>query len=323
MKKLLFALVIFASFSALAGGSIFHHKSHSRNSNGVDSISAYVCGSLKCHDVVIKEGSCDGIEHASMQYGVCMCDEGYKVKDFECVKDDGSECSTVGSCPSEKFCNFGGPKTPNTCQKLRSEEFEYDGIKYYYNNEFDLSSWCRSTEGTNDCSYGYLTYYGAYDWCETQGARLLTSEEVQSLPTQWLSKLPWHSNQTSYWLDDGRLTKEGEVISLGDTTGYKGAGGVVCVKDLTVNSGTEVTENQWIPLQGCDCTDKGVSSDSSDKLCDIQCCMDRYGKNSYTVNHVCCKMDDYDCICAANGCKTGSKTSPLDDFCCAKAQGLI
>ena len=77
MKKILFTLMILISFSAFAGGSIFHHKSRSRNANGVDSIGAYVCGSLQCHDVDIKEGSCDGIEHATMQYGVCTCDDGY------------------------------------------------------------------------------------------------------------------------------------------------------------------------------------------------------------------------------------------------------
>ena len=86
MKKLLFTLMILASFSAFAGGSIFHHKSRSRNANGVDSIGAYVCGSLQCHDVVIKEGSCGGMEHATMQYGVCTCDEGYRDQNGKCVE---------------------------------------------------------------------------------------------------------------------------------------------------------------------------------------------------------------------------------------------
>ena len=91
MKKILFMLMILASFSAFAGGSIFHHKSRSRNANGVNSIGAYVCGSLQCHDVVIKEGSCNGMEHATMQYGVCMCDEGYKLEDGKClVFEDGA-----------------------------------------------------------------------------------------------------------------------------------------------------------------------------------------------------------------------------------------
>ena len=80
----------------------------------------------------------------------------------------------------------------------------------------------------------------------------------------------------------------------------------------------------WLPIEGCDCdTKKGISKDASDDVCNIQCCIDKYGNNGYAVNKVCCKKDDDDCICAANGCKTGDLATPLDDFCCAKAQGLI
>ena len=97
MKKL--ALILTACMYAsatLAGGSIFGGGgggSHSRTKNpdGVHSVGVHVCGSLTCPDVIIQQGSCDGIEHASMQYGVCVCDDGYKVVKNRCVSDDKCE----------------------------------------------------------------------------------------------------------------------------------------------------------------------------------------------------------------------------------------
>lgn len=81
--------------------------------------------------------------------------------------------------------------------------------------------------------------------------------------------------------------------------------------------------SQWMNIVGCDCTTEGISKDSSDALCNIQCCRDKYGDSGYAVNTTCCKKDDDDCVCKANGCKTGDLATPLDYYCCAYAQGLI
>ena len=79
MKKLALILTILLLGSqGLAGGSIFGgggggHKTRTSNPNGVESIGVHICGSLKCPDVIIRRGDCEGIAHASMKYGVCLC----------------------------------------------------------------------------------------------------------------------------------------------------------------------------------------------------------------------------------------------------------
>ncbi len=246
MKKhiLLLLIGIFVSSAVFAGGSIFGKKHRENNPDGVYSISVFVCGALKCPKVIIREGKCG--EHSSKQYGVCLCDSGYVMKNGQCVVDSSANCNAISSCNAGYFCNFGGEGTPNVCQKVQAETFEYDGTTYHYNRRTDLSSWCRSTENSNDCAYGFLTYYGAYDWCLTQGARLLKSEEVPTLAQQWLEKLPWNGNLSAYWLDDGRILADGTLAPLGDTTGWEGAGGVVCVKntssDFPMSNLTQIEE---------------------------------------------------------------------------------
>ncbi len=327
MKKIVFLLIVglFLSSMAYAGGSIFGKKHKESNEDGVYSIRVFICNTLNCPDVVMYPADCEKVPHSTLQYGVCMCDSGYVMKNGQCVVDSSANCNVISSCNTGYFCNFGGEGTPNVCQKIKAETFEYNGVTYYYNKRVDLASWCRSTpENANDCAYGYLTYYGAYDWCSMQGARLLKSEEVPTLAQQWLKKLPWDGNLTAYWLDDGRVLTDGSVVSLGDTTGWEGAGGVVCVKDNTALSSVSADGTiQWMNIEGCSCTDNGVSTDTSDEVCNIQCCRNKYGEKGYAVKGRCCPKDDDDCICAANGCKTGGNATPLDDFCCAKAQGLI
>ena len=79
-----YLVLILSSCSVWAGGTIFGH-SKSSNTNGVSSIGIHICGSLTCPDVIIQQGNCDNIEHATMKYGLCVCDEGYIVKDRECI----------------------------------------------------------------------------------------------------------------------------------------------------------------------------------------------------------------------------------------------
>ena len=98
MKKiLLFLGLCLLGTSAFAGGSIFGgHKTRPNNPDGVSSINVHICGSLSCPEVIIKKGDCGKIPHTHMQYGVCMCDEGYQVKDGECV--DICEASPIEHC---------------------------------------------------------------------------------------------------------------------------------------------------------------------------------------------------------------------------------
>ena len=320
-----FCGVIFIPLLVNAGGSIFKHKEQTYNSEGVNSIGVHICSNLVCPKVLIIEKDCSYLPHSSSRYGVCMCDTGYVLKNGKCVESSSSNCTEIDSCDKGYFCNFGGEGTPNACQKVVAETFEQNGTTYYFNRRSDLNSWCRSTEGTDNCVYGYLTYYAAYDWCLSLGGRLLTSEEVSTLPSEWRSELPWGSNMRAYWLEDGRIMANGTIGGLGDASGWEGTGGVVCIKDNESASATGGSSGiRWMDVEGCNCnTEEGVSTDTSDELCNIQCCRDKYGENGYEVNKTCCQKDDNDCICAANGCKTGSNTTPLDDFCCAKMQGLI
>ena len=102
MCVILLGYVLLFSISVSAGSSIFWgHKSHSRNSNGVNSIGVHICGSLTCPDVIFKEGDCTNIPHASMEYGVCTCDDGYFVQGTKCVKCPSGEYSdgTHGCAP--------------------------------------------------------------------------------------------------------------------------------------------------------------------------------------------------------------------------------
>ena len=89
MKKLTLTLaILLLGTQALAGGSIFggggggHRAS---NPDGVKAIGVHICGSLNCPDVIIQRGDCTGIDHAHVQYGVCLCDDGYYALKGRCV----------------------------------------------------------------------------------------------------------------------------------------------------------------------------------------------------------------------------------------------
>ena len=334
IKKIAILLLVgmFFSGSVFAGGSIFSgSKRRQSNPNGVDMIGIHICANLRCPKMGIMDGSCNQLPNSSRYYGVCICNLGYALKDGQCVIDTGANCNTIASCEDGYFCNFGGEGSPNACQKVRAESLEQNGRRYYYNREEDLSSWCRSTSEGKNCKYGYLTYYAAYDWCLSLGGRLLNSKEVEGLPSEWLGRLPWNGNLAAYWLSDGRLSATGEVLALGDTTGWEATGGVVCVKDTNDaqvdsegNSGA-----RWLGIEGCDCdTDKGVSYDTSDNLCNIQCCRDKYGEEGFYNAGVCCSnINNDDCvcgaICAGGSCTHGDYARLLGGYCQAKLEGLI
>ena len=87
----------------------------------------------------------------------------------------------------------------------------------------------------------------------------------------------------------------------------------------------DLEDFEWVDIVGCECDErKGVCTDSSDELCNVQCCINKYGKkNAFEVKGVCCRREDDDCICRANGCRTGEHATPLDSYCCAKEKGII
>ena len=115
----LFSSIFFVSVCAFAGGSIFGgHKTRTSNPNGVSSIGIHICGSLNCPSVIIKNGDCGTVKHATTKYGVCVCDDGYEAKDGKCVSkgsqqqcEDGyivreGECVPDGSdCLDSDCCN--------------------------------------------------------------------------------------------------------------------------------------------------------------------------------------------------------------------------
>ena len=95
-------LSLILSTTALAGGSIFGgHKTRTSNPDGVNSIGIHICGSLNCPDVILKNGDCGTVEHATVKYGVCVCDEGYKADNDKCVPISQENCNKTG----EKWCS--------------------------------------------------------------------------------------------------------------------------------------------------------------------------------------------------------------------------
>ena len=132
----IFTISLLLTSSVLAGSSIWGHRHKTSNPNGIHSIGIYICGSLSCPKVVIKNGPCDGIENASMQYGVCLCNDGYQVQDgicveesyvctselvqitncdgslTECCPDDGNVCEDPEcDCPANCICDLDGTIT--------------------------------------------------------------------------------------------------------------------------------------------------------------------------------------------------------------------
>lgn len=105
MKKLLFLLSItLVSVGAFAGGSIFGgHKARTSNPNGVSSIGIHICGNLNCPDVIIQTGDCFTVPHATVKYGVCVCDDGYVAQGEKCVSKEG-KCEGV-SCTGCQTCD--------------------------------------------------------------------------------------------------------------------------------------------------------------------------------------------------------------------------
>ena len=160
-----------------------------------------------------------------------------------CYPTEGRRCSSVRSCPSGYFCNYGGTlnsskkqkgkfgQTPNVCQLVTPQEFTYKKVTYYYNSEQDLKSWCRAANNKPNCIWGYLAKSGAESWCASLGKRLLTKAEMASVWNKLKEKLPQTYRGYAYWVQEGvwiEDKKGGRSFGKGNIDGYGGKGGVVC-----------------------------------------------------------------------------------------------
>lgn len=344
----LFICSALVSCSVLAGGSIFGHSKTS-NPEGVLSIGVHICGQLNCPEVIIKEGDCTSIEHATMKYGVCVCDEGWKVQDDKCVVSveetdcslsncmlcetdetgkntnsflpmgtaceqgglsgvcnglgqcipaGGTPCETIdkNGCGEGYFCNYGGtfgqvysadeecegrstqtrcycsdydvktvcdcpPEywnadteectepgycweeetygkscvvvgyTPNVCEKANPRKIMVDGTMYYFPSAKELKSFCRPADSGQNCTWGYLSWYGAQSYCQSLGKKILKKEEV----TDAVASAIFQANplRISYWIQEGTVSFKGInewsfYDWLGRPDGYAGGASVIC-----------------------------------------------------------------------------------------------
>ena len=125
-NSITFIGLLMLSTVAFAGGSIFGgHKTRTSNPNGVSSIGIHICGSLNCPDVILKNGDCGTVEHATTKYGVCVCDDGYRVNGTECVKAGCSDSEKVektvyygACCNVEAKDTFCPDEEPPACVKM-------------------------------------------------------------------------------------------------------------------------------------------------------------------------------------------------------------
>lgn len=165
------------------------------------------------------EGTCDNLGH--------------------CVPDSQDYCNGGGQCGAGYFCNYGGTgygagsnqkgETPQVCEKVSPRTATINGVKYYYNSLTDLKSWCRGADRSQNCTWGYLSHYGAEDWCRSIGKRLLTSAEFSAAYNDLVRILPSvdSGRMTTYWVAEGAMNSPNGV-DTGRFDGYAGKGGVVC-----------------------------------------------------------------------------------------------
>ena len=155
--------LMLVSGTALAGGSIFGgHKTRTSNPDGVSSIGIHICGSLNCPDVILKKGDCGEVEHATVKYGVCVCDDGYQVKDGECVCDPAGLCCPGNSTETEisggtSFEVTGNSKSM-TCWCPEGQSYQENGCALvpttpcndYESNVCGLGYYCQATSPVCD-----------------------------------------------------------------------------------------------------------------------------------------------------------------------------
>ena len=156
----------------------------------------------------------------------------------QCIPSEGTSCSSVSGCPAGYFCNYGGTYgnygggyTPNKCEKVNPMTVEISGVTYYYNSQTDLKSWCRPADRGYNCTWGYLSRYGAESWCKSLGKRLLTRDEFNSVLSELKAVLPRGATMATYWAQGGSFYGEDFFTWTnwtGRPDGYANAGGVVC-----------------------------------------------------------------------------------------------
>ena len=152
----------------------------------------------------------------------------------QCVPNEGDSCNSGGSCPTGEFCNYGGHsswqesgRTPDKCQKARARTKVINGTTYYYPSRSDVRSWCRPADNGTNCTWGYLSYPGAQDWCRAIGKALVSSAEIVNNCAEFqgvsYTNSYWVSGQTIVHMQNNCL-----VQAMSRSDGYAGAAAVFC-----------------------------------------------------------------------------------------------
>ena len=153
---------------------------------------------------------------------------------------ENKNCRTQTDCGGDGsgyFCNSFGNHTPNRCEKTNPETITRNGQTYYYNNLYDLRSWCREAyesredrDNPGNCNWGYLSYQSANGWCASIGKQLLYANEIRQNCEQF-DFLPIANPDQQYWTEGVTVVHMGQNCSIQEMVrgdGYAWAGGVVC-----------------------------------------------------------------------------------------------
>lgn len=170
-----------------------------------------------------------------------------------CVVKEGVPCKGIDACGKGQFCNYGGHMgdyqsggTPDVCQHVNAQSFEYRGNIYLYNTVSDLRSWCRPADKDKNCTWGYLSYKGAQSWCKSLDAELVSGDLIRENCAEFKSHLPLSSQGQQYWVTNQSVVHMNDcrIQKMSRTDGYAWAGAVVCVRSSSVDLSALTPEEQ-------------------------------------------------------------------------------
>ena len=121
--------------------------------------------------------------------------------------------------------------TPNVCEKANPRKIRIVGTMYYFTSAKELKSFCLPADGGLNCTWGYLSWYGAQSYCQSLGKRLLTHDEIND---EIISAVVQSNGQhVTYWVQDGIITfdEAGQWSFrdwLGRPDGYAFTGAALC-----------------------------------------------------------------------------------------------
>ncbi len=169
MRKIAFLLLTttLMAGTVYAGSSLFKHKKSS-NPYGVNAINLHICSELECPEVRIVSGDCNG-EHMEMQYGVCLCEEGYVANGTTCTEQNVVQepQSTIDGWTADENQNCDTASKPGPCSVCLSientvgengkNEFWADSNTLCGQKEICLDGTCQAVSGSgcvknSDCA---------------------------------------------------------------------------------------------------------------------------------------------------------------------------